>query len=603
MLGRVLRVLLALVLVGILAFLYVMSQGEDVRRQTQIAAALRALRELDASWNRDVVASRTDPVAAEPQPRVQLDRLRPVLDSLAKESASLANPALHTGVSVLRDAFLAKQKQVDQFEDANAKLRAAVKGLLAQVATLRQSATQLADNDSKLRPRLLLLDTQLASLSAELLRLYVQPDDGARQSVSASAEVLSQSASAFPEPLRTALAGLASPLQLILQQEPAVTQLGQQILLQATTSPRVTSLSEALDREFQAIADEKERFRIYLVSYSAALLVFLAYVVWQLGKSYVKINQANDALKSANETLEQRVFERTKELSEALKHLKESELMLIQTEKMSSLGQMVAGIAHEINTPLAYVKASLASVKHRLPEVEGIASECQKLLVMLERGDASDEELSGQFARVSALTAQFQAESAAGDLAHLTADGLHGIDQISEIILNLKNFSRLDRSKLQRFNLNEGIESTLVIARNLVKHKTLHRQLRDIPLVECSPSQINQVFLNLITNAAQATDDVNGEITVSSNVAPGGQVRVDIADNGHGIPENILSKIFDPFFTTKEIGQGTGLGLSIAYKIIQEHGGRIEVKSKVGQGTTFSVFLPVKAVQRQALAA
>ena len=277
--------------------------------------------------------------------------------------------------------------------------------------------------------------------------------------------------------------------------------------------------------------------------------------------------------------------------------------MLVQTEKMSSLGQMVAGIAHEINTPLAYVKASLASVKDRLPHVESIVAECGKLVAMLERGDVPDTELSAQFARVSTLSAKFRAESEAGDLAHLTNDGLHGIDQIAEIVVNLKNFSRVDRSKLQRFNLNEGIESTLVIARNMVKHKTVHKQLREIPLVECSPSQINQVFLNLVTNAAQATDDVSGEITVTTGVAQGGQVRVDVSDNGHGIPEAILAKIFDPFFTTKEVGQGTGLGLSIAYKIVQEHGGRIEVKSTVGRGTTFSVFLPAKAAQPQALAA
>jgi two-component system NtrC family sensor kinase len=157
---------------------------------------------------------------------------------------------------------------------------------------------------------------------------------------------------------------------------------------------------------------------------------------------------------------------------------------------------------------------------------------------------------------------------------------------------------------VSRFDLNEGLESTLVIARNLVKHKTVTRRFAAIPLIECSPSQINQVFLNLITNAAQATrDDQTGEITISTAIAPGGQIRVDVADNGHGISENVIAKIFDPFFTTKDVGKGTGLGLSIAYKIVQEHGGRIEVKSKVGEGTVFSVFLPVKAAQPQALAA
>jgi signal transduction histidine kinase len=602
MIGQVLRTLLALLLVGVLAYLYVMSQGGDLKRQTQIVTDLRSLKEIDTRWNRDLAAARSDTLATEPRARDSVVRLQPLLDNLAAETAALNNRALATGVESLRSAFLEKQKRVDQFDQANTDLRAAVKDLLSQVSGVRQTAARLSEADARQRQKLSALDGQLVALNAELLRLYVQPDDPARKAVEAVAGALAESASQYPEAIRTPLSGLASAVVAFLKQEPAVTQLGEQIVLQPT-SPRITSLNDAYDREFQAIADQKEQFRVYLVFYSAALLVFLAYVVYQLRQSYGKINQANEALKAANENLEHKVQDRTKELSEALKHLKESELMLVQTEKMSSLGQMVAGIAHEINTPLAYVKASLASVKERLPQVEALVAECSKLLVMLERGDVPDADLSAQFTRVSALSTKFRAESEAGDLLHLTSDGLHGIDQIAEIVINLKNFSRLDRSKLQRFNLNEGIESTLVIARNMIKHKTVHKQLREIPLVECSPSQINQVFLNLVTNAAQATDETSGEITVASGIVAGGQVRVDVSDNGHGIPEAILPKIFDPFFTTKDVGQGTGLGLSIAYKIVQEHGGRIEVKSSVGRGTTFSVFLPVKAVQPQALAA
>ena len=602
MVGRVLRIVLALVLVAVLAVLYVLSQGGDLRRQTQIASDLRNLKDLDTAWNRDVVAARGDPSAPE-QPPLSLDsRLEPLLSDLKSETIGLNNASLSSGVDTLRTAFTEKRKLTAQFDQAAGKLRAAVKELLTHVAETRNAIAQLGESDAKLGARLAPLDGQLVSLSSDLFRLYVQGDDAARKALQGNAVLQAQAADGYPEALRTRLASLGPGINGVIEQEPQLTELARQIGL-LPTAPRISSLNSAFDREFQTIADEKERFRVYLVFYSAALLVFLAYVLSQLGRSYVKINQANEALKSANETLEQRVSDRTKELSLALTHLKESELMLIQTEKMSSLGQMVAGIAHEINTPLAYVKSSLASVKDRLPEVENIVEECQKLLEMLEQGDVPDDTLSAQFERVSTLTRQFRAEADGSGLQQLTVDGLHGIEEISEIILNLKNFSRLDRSKLQHFNLNEGVESTLVIARNMVKHKTLHRQLRDIPLVECSPSQINQVFLNLVTNAAQATDDNSGEITVSTGMAANGQVRVDISDNGHGIPENIVAKIFDPFFTTKEVGQGTGLGLSIAYKIVQEHGGRIEVHSKVGKGTTFTVFLPVKATQPQAIAA
>jgi signal transduction histidine kinase len=599
MLSGLLRVVVALALVAVLAFLYVMSQSGELRRQPQVSTYLRQLRDIDSRWSRDLATARSDSLAVGPRAPAPGRPPQAVLDNLAAETRALGDPTLETGFAGLQEAFTQKQGLVQQFEQQNEALRTLLRTLLAQLGAMRAAASGLTDAPPALRARLSGLDSQLVSLNAELLRLYVQPDDALRGSIESATAGLLQEAQGLPEILRTPLTGLADPVGLVLRQEAALGELARQIEL-LPTAPRVISMGDAYDRAFQAMSDEKERYRVYLVFYSAALLVFLGYVLWQLGKSNVKLNTANDALRSANETLEHRVEERTKELSEALKHLKESELLLVQSEKMSSLGQMVAGIAHEINTPLAYVKSSLATLGERLPVAEGVVSEAIKLIGMLERGDTPDEQLSEQFARVSTLAARFQAESEAGQMHALGGDALHGIEQISEIILNLKNFSRLDRSKVSRFNLNEGLESTLVIARNMVKHKTVKRSLGEIPLIECSPSQLNQVFLNLITNAAQATrDDASGEITVSTSVTPNGYVRVDIGDNGHGIPENIMSKIFDPFFTTKDVGQGTGLGLSIAYKIVQEHGGRIEVKSRVGQGTTFTVLLPARSASQQ----
>jgi signal transduction histidine kinase len=602
MLNGLLRVLVALVLITVLAFLYVMSQSGDLRRQPQVQTYLRQLREIDTRWNRDLAAARSESITIQARPPAPGRPLQPTLDGLAAETQALKDAALTAGLEGLRQAFAQKQSLVQQFDQQSEQLRGQLREVLAQIAGIRAAAGS-AEAAPAVRVRLAALDSQLVSLNAELLRLYVQPDDALRTSITGATAALNQQAEGLPEAVRTPLIGIGEPVAVMLQGESALGDLAHQIDL-LPTAPRVTSMVDAYDRAFQAMADEKERYRVYLVFYSAALLVFLGYVLWQLGRSNLKLNAANDALRASNETLEHRVDERTKELSEALKHLKESELLLVQTEKMSSLGQMVAGIAHEINTPLAYVKSSLATLAERLPVAEGVVAEAIKLVGMLERGDAADDQLSEQFARVSTLAARFQAESEASQLQSLNGDALHGIEQISEIILNLKNFSRLDRSKVSRFNLNEGLESTLVIARNMIKHKTVNRQFAEIPLIECSPSQINQVFLNLITNAAQATkDDATGQIGIGTSLTPNGFVRVDISDNGHGIPENIMSKIFDPFFTTKDVGQGTGLGLSIAYKIIQEHGGRIEVRSKVGQGTTFTVLLPARAATPQALAA
>ncbi len=198
--------------------------------------------------------------------------------------------------------------------------------------------------------------------------------------------------------------------------------------------------------------------------------------------------------------------------------------------------------------------------------------------------------------QVSALARELREHEALPLLERLAQDGLHGIGQISDLIINLKDFSRLDRTRLTPFDLRAGLESTLKIARNLVKTREVVRRFGDIPLVACSPSQINQVFLNLITNAAQATEDGTGTIILTTRRSGVREVAVDVEDNGRGIAAEDLPRIFDPFFTTKEVGQGTGLGLSIAYRIVQEHGGRIDVESRPGQGTRFTVTLPIGSV-------
>jgi two-component system NtrC family sensor kinase len=161
-------------------------------------------------------------------------------------------------------------------------------------------------------------------------------------------------------------------------------------------------------------------------------------------------------------------------------------------------------------------------------------------------------------------------------------------------VVNLKNFSRLDRSKVASFNVNEGIISTLLIAKAQLHDVTVDRHFGEIPSITCSPSQVNQVLLNLVTNAAQALDKPEKKIAVTTRREGVDSIAIEVADNGKGIPPAILTRIFDPFFTTKEIGKGTGLGLSIAYKIVAQHGGRIDVKSQPGEGTVFTVVLPMK---------
>ncbi len=228
-----------------------------------------------------------------------------------------------------------------------------------------------------------------------------------------------------------------------------------------------------------------------------------------------------------------------------------------------------------------------------MPDLRETLAHAERLVEALASQPRDAAQLDAAIAALEPRLARLRREHALEDLDTLTRDGLHGIDEIVELVKNLRNFSRLDRSKVASFNVNEGVEATLIIARPTLRKIDLEKHLGDVPSITCSPSQVNQVLLNILSNAAQAIDKPRGRIIVTTR-ASAGAVIVDIEDNGKGITPEALPKIFDPFYTTKEVGKGTGLGLSIAYKIVAQHGGRIDVRSVVGEGTTVSVTLPVQ---------
>jgi len=349
---------------------------------------------------------------------------------------------------------------------------------------------------------------------------------------------------------------------------------------------------------YQSAVSSAESARTMLSIYAVVMLLAVGVIGFRLRGSYSDLNRANAELGLLNESLEQRVEERTEDLSNALSELKESQVQLVQAEKMSSLGQLVAGISHEINTPLLYLANNASMIEERVGALrEFVQRSAQALSLNPSKfADRSryQAELIGGLRSLKTLLRENELEASVEEVADLNRDSIEGLADLTDIAQSLKDFSRLDRAPIDSFDVNAGIDKTLTIARNIVKHKAEVRKFYgELPRIECSPSKINQVFLNLITNAAQAIEE-RGEIVISTKQRDEDHVVISIADTGCGIPEENLAKIRDPFFTTKDVGTGTGLGLSIVDEIVRSHGGELLVQSKQGVGSTFSVVLPVR---------
>jgi signal transduction histidine kinase len=265
---------------------------------------------------------------------------------------------------------------------------------------------------------------------------------------------------------------------------------------------------------------------------------------------------------------------------------------LAQAEKMASLGQMVAGVAHQLNTPLAFSHSNVSMAIEVLKGFSTPLKVARKLTQLVKGTDAQRVNLNVAQSRSQINEIDEDSLDVAMPVEML-GETLRGIEQMRELVENLRDFTRLDRSKTVEFDLNKGLHNVIYIARSVIpSHITITEEFGALPKVECNASQLNQVFLNLINNAAQAITAQQGTVTVSSSVE-GARVRVDVTDTGTGIAPDVLPHIFENYFTTKAASEGTGLGLPIARRIVEEHGGDIKVRTEFGKGSTFTVWLPV----------
>jgi two-component system, NtrC family, sensor kinase len=286
---------------------------------------------------------------------------------------------------------------------------------------------------------------------------------------------------------------------------------------------------------------------------------------------------------SLNDTTELRIA--TRELARAYSELKEAQLQIFQQEKMASIGQLAAGVAHEINNPMGFISSNLGTLNKYVERLAEYIDAGDQVLQACRCNAGAD--------RLAEERKRLKIDHIMGDARQLIIESLDGASRVRHIVQDLRSFSRVDQAQQEPTDLNKALETTINIAWNEIKYVAdLTREFGDIPEILCFPQQINQVFLNLLVNAGHALEGTRGSIDIRT-WCEAEDVFVSIADTGCGIPVEIQQRIFEPFFTTKGVGKGTGLGLSISYDIIRKHEGKITVESEAGRGTTFTVRLPI----------
>ena len=310
----------------------------------------------------------------------------------------------------------------------------------------------------------------------------------------------------------------------------------------------------------------------------------LLMILFGTGGMLVLLRPLTGKILLRTEDLEAEVDHKTAELKSAYEKLQDTQVQLLQQEKMASVGQLAAGVAHEINNPLGFITSNINSLKSYLDKLLKLISFQSELIA-----STSSEELNTQLQQ---QRKKMKIDYIIEDLEELLEESLDGAERVKKIVQDLKTFSRVDAADCSAIDINECLENTLNIVNNELKYKaTIRKDFADIPTTYCYPQQLGQVFLNLLVNAGHAIEE-QGEIVIRT-WQENDLIQISVSDTGQGIPAEIINRVFEPFFTTKEVGKGTGLGLSISYEIIKKHQGEFHVESVPGEGTTCTIQLPI----------
>jgi signal transduction histidine kinase len=474
------------------------------------------------------------------------------------------SPDLSTAVNAFKNQFESREELLENYEQGNV----ATAESLIQISSLAANL--------KIMPAI--------ASQAELAKLFVLNESqlfrlalGRPIDLDLAAITLSDD---FSAPLKTQLSGYNGAIKIVAENYLTTSEAYRELNALPTSKLLDTIEQHYVSYHNQAI-EGSNNLRNALIIYGVLLLAALVFFGLQIRKNLL--------------SLEQQVADRTEEIKTAYEDLQESQEQLIQSEKMASLGQMVAGVAHEINTPLGYVSSNIETLILNMEDINLVMQKVSLLNTSVEKPNRDKREVTANLMQALKSYKALESSELLDESTQLLGDGAYGLSEISKLVVSLKDFARLDRQNAEQIDLHSCIESSLTIASNHIRENnvTVVRTFSELPLLDCFPSKLNQLFLNIITNACQSMSEHGGDLSIKTSRV-NDDIRIDFTDQGIGMDQQTKQRIFDPFFTTKDIGVGTGLGLSIAYKIVAAHNGSLEVVSSVGQGTTLSVILPTE---------